>query len=224
MEPESFDFKSIPPTNIAVLMGLLYVILEGPYVGIAPSLPVAEILIIAVLLGLSLSTLERLGALDDAPSALKDWRVANTVPMAVLLVIPTLYWRYSLKFLGMSSEYLSKMGTDITCTTGLGCVLGAQQNLAFYPMDKMVLYFGGLILVLFILVQNEFNQISRLVGKAYRKVSFYGMALRSINAEAEEDPGEAEASLTGKPPEVKFREVSTSLRDRRLPPVLPGRA
>ena len=211
MEPESFDLKSIPPTNLAVLLGLIYVILEGPYVGIAPKLPVAEIMIIAVLLGLSLSTLERLGALDDAPSALKDWRVANTVPIAMLLVIPTLYWRYSVKFLGMSSEYLSKMGTDITCTTGLGCVLGAQQNLAFYPMDKMVLYFGGLILVLFMLVQNEFNQISRLLGKAYRKVSFYGMALRRIKAEAEDDPGEAEASLTGKPPEVKFREVSTSL-------------
>ena len=211
MEPESFDLKSIPPTNLAVLLGLIYVILEGPYVGIAPRLPVAEIMIIAVLLGLSLSTLERLGALDDAPSALKDWRVANTVPIAVLLVIPTLYWRYSVKFLGMSSEYLSKMGTDITCTTGLGCVLGAQQNLAFYPMDKMVLYFGGLILVLFMLVQNEFNQISRLLGKAYRKVSFYGMALRRTEAEAEDDPGEAEASLTGKPPEVKFREVSTSL-------------
>ena len=211
MEPESFDLKSIPPTNLAVLLGLIYVILEGPYVGIAPRLPVAEIMIIAVLLGLSLSTLERLGALDDAPSALKDWRVANTVPIAVLLVIPTLYWRYSVKFLGMSSEYLSKMGTDITCTTGLGCVLGAQQNLAFYPMDKMVLYFGGLILVLFMLVQNEFNQISRLLGKAYRKVSFYGMALRRTEAEAEDDPGEAEASLTGEPPEVKFREVSTSL-------------
>ena len=211
MEPESFDLKSIPPTNLAVLLGLIYVILEGPYVGIAPRLPVAEIMIIAVLLGLSLSTLERLGALDDAPSALKDWRVANTVPIAVLLVIPTLYWRYSVKFLGMSSEYLSKMGTDITCTTGLGCVLGAQQNLAFYPMDKMVLYFGGLILLLFMLVQNEFSQLSRLAGNAYRKVSFYGMALRRTEAEAEDDPGEAEASLTGKPPEVKFREVSTSL-------------
>ena len=55
MEPESFDLKSIPPTNLAVLLGLIYVILEGPYVGIAPKLPVAEIMIIAVLLGLSLS-------------------------------------------------------------------------------------------------------------------------------------------------------------------------
>jgi hypothetical protein len=32
MEPESFDLKSIPPTNLAVLLGLIYVILEGPYV------------------------------------------------------------------------------------------------------------------------------------------------------------------------------------------------
>ena len=104
MEHESFDLKSIPPTTFAVLLGLIYVILEGPYVGIAPRLPGAVILIIAVLLGLILSTLERLGALDDAPSALKDWRVANTVPIAVLLVIPTLYWRYSGKVLGMSSE------------------------------------------------------------------------------------------------------------------------
>ncbi len=182
----SFDssiIKSLNPANAAVLLGLLYVIIEGPYVGVAPELPVLNILIISVLFGMVLSLYDRLRTSDnvenDPLSFLRGWNVSNTLPLGFALVLPTLYWRYSNKFLGMSSEYLAKMATDIPCKTGVGCVIGAQQNLAFYPMDKMVLFFGGLILLFFMLVQNEFNQISNLSAKASSYVKRFAMDPRS---------------------------------------------
>ena len=153
-------------TNAAVLLGLIYVILAGPYVDILPSLPFSTLF--ASLLGIGIFA----RAVDRFPGIFSrfenEWGIRDTISIGVLFSLPTLYWRYSNKFLGMSSDYLSKMATDIPCKTGVGCVLDAQQNLAFYPMDKMVLFFGGLILLSFMLVQNEFPQISNLTGKVYR--------------------------------------------------------
>ena len=199
------EVKSIGPTNAAVILGLIYVILEGPYVGIAPELPVTEILLISVLVGLSISLLERLGTLDEAPPMIRDLRVTDTVPIAAFLVLPTLYWRYSNKFLGMSSEYIAKMATDIPCKTGVGCVLDAQQNLAFYPMDKMVLFFGGLTLLFFMLVQNEFSQLSKMAGKAFSRVK----QLIGSNGDVPEGDDYSNPRVEGQ--EVAFNDVSTSL-------------
>ena len=149
-------------SNAAVLLGLLYVLLAGPYVGMLPSLPFLTLFSCLLGIGIIARAVDKIGTLEN------EWGIRDTLNIGVLLSLPTLYWGYSNKFLGMSSDYLSKMATDIPCKTGVGCVLDAQQNLAFYPMDKMVLFFGGLTLLLFMLVQNEFSQISNLMGKAYR--------------------------------------------------------
>ena len=62
------------------------------------------------------------------------------------------FWVYSNKFLGMSADYITSMSRDIS-------VLGVQKNLSFYPMDKLMLYYGGLILMSFLLIQNEFRSM-----------------------------------------------------------------
>ena len=163
-------------SNAAVLLGLIYVILASPYVVIPPYLPLPPLpfsTLFAFLLGIGIfaRTIDRLASRWRGLIISRfenEWGIRDTLSIGVLFSLPTLYWGYSNKFLGMSSDYLSKMATDIPCTTGVGCVLDAQQNLAFYPMDKMVLFFGGLTLLLFMLVQNEFSQISNLIGKAYR--------------------------------------------------------
>jgi His/Glu/Gln/Arg/opine family amino acid ABC transporter permease subunit len=69
-----------------------------------------------------------------------------------------LFWLYSNKFLGMSADYLTSMSRDIT-------VLGVQANLTFYPMNRLMLLYGGLILLCFLLIQNEFRDIFRAVRR-----------------------------------------------------------
>ena len=158
------DISSRPDqrsSNAAIIIGLLYVILAGPYVGELPPLPFIALFSSLLGVGIIARVVDRFGIFEN------EWAIRDTLNLGVLLSIPTLYWRYSNKFLGMSSDYLAKMATDIPCTTGVGCVLDAQQNLAFYPMDKMVLFFGGLILLSFILVQNELSNISDFIGKLY---------------------------------------------------------
>jgi len=59
-----------------------------------------------------------------------------------------LFWGYSNKFLGMSADYLSTMARDIT-------IAGAQMNTSYYPMERLTLIVGGVILLCFLLVQNE---------------------------------------------------------------------
>jgi len=59
-----------------------------------------------------------------------------------------LFWGYSNKFLGMSADYLSTMARDIT-------IAGTQMNTSYYPMEKLTLIVGGVILLCFLLVQNE---------------------------------------------------------------------
>jgi His/Glu/Gln/Arg/opine family amino acid ABC transporter permease subunit len=59
-----------------------------------------------------------------------------------------LFWLYSNKFLGMSADYLSTMARDIT-------IAGTQMNTSYYPMERLALIVGGVILLCFLLVQNE---------------------------------------------------------------------
>ena len=59
-----------------------------------------------------------------------------------------LFWLYSNKFLGMSADYLSTMARDIT-------IAGTQMNTSYYPMEGLALIVGGIILICFLLVQNE---------------------------------------------------------------------
>jgi len=157
-------------SNAAVLLGLLYVILEGPYVGILPPLPFFTLFASLLVIGIYTWKLDRGGwsRIERRLHIENDWRIRDLFSLGLLFSLPTLYWRYSTKFLGMSTEYLSKMATDITCKTGVGCVVGAQQNLAYYPVDKMVIFFGGFTLLFFLLVQNEFSQLTQWIKKGFR--------------------------------------------------------
>ena len=83
--------------------------------------------------------------------------------MTIIAYLAVIYgfWIYSNKFLGMSADYITSMSRDIT-------VLGKQANLSFYPMDKMMLYYGGSILVFFLLIQNEFRDMANAIGRIPR--------------------------------------------------------
>jgi His/Glu/Gln/Arg/opine family amino acid ABC transporter permease subunit len=214
-------------SNAAVLLGLLYVILEGPYVDILPPyvdilppLPFFTLFASLLVIGIYTWKLDRGGVpnpIDVAEIGLlrgvfnlipgielrgsgtvrwfrierrlhieNDWRIRDLFSLGLLFSLPTLYWRYSTKFLGMSTEYLSKMATDITCKTGVGCVVGAQQNLAYYPVDKMVIFFGGFTLLFFLLVQNEFSQLTQWIQKGFRflREAFRNL-FKSVNVDDE---------------------------------------
>lgn len=71
------------------------------------------------------------------------------------------FWLYSNKFLGMSAEYITSMSRSIM-------VNGNQANLSFYPMDKLMLYYGGTILLCFLLIQNEFRNMAKAAGRLPR--------------------------------------------------------
>ena len=83
--------------------------------------------------------------------------------MTIIAYLAVIYgfWLYSNKFLGMSADYITSMSRDIT-------ILGKQANLSFYPMDKMMLYYGGSILVFFLLIQNEFRDMAKAIGRIPR--------------------------------------------------------
>ena len=65
-----------------------------------------------------------------------------------------LFWLYCNKFLEMSIQYLSTMARDIT-------IAGTQMNTSYYPMEKLALIVGGVILICFLLVQNEMPTLFR---------------------------------------------------------------
>ena len=173
------------PENAAVLLGLLYVILEGPYVGILPALPIAKLFSCLLGIGIFARAIDRFGIptresrihLTRTRSFLpgirlsgfriieNEWGIRDVLTIGVLMLLPTLYWKYSTKFLGMNAKYLASMSTDIPCTTGVNCIIGAQMNLSYYPMGRMILVFGGLILMCFLLVQNEFGNIGRAISE-----------------------------------------------------------
>ncbi len=71
------------------------------------------------------------------------------------------FWLYSNKFLGMSADYITSMSRSIM-------VNGNQANLSYYPMDKLMLYYGGTILLCFLLIQNEFRDMAKAIGRLPR--------------------------------------------------------
>jgi len=83
----------------------------------------------------------------------RDYRV---VVMSYILPILSIYlfWKYCNKFLEMSIGYLSTMARDIT-------IAGTQMNTSYYPMDSLALLVGGVILICFLLVQNEMPTLFR---------------------------------------------------------------
>jgi len=83
------------------------------------------------------------------------WLVLSIVrPYVVPVLSIYLFWLYSNKFLGMSISYLSTMARDIT-------IAGTQMNTSYYPMEGLALIVGGIILICFLLVQNEIPALLR---------------------------------------------------------------
>ena len=74
------------------------------------------------------------------------------------------FWLYSNKFLGLSADYITSMSRSIV-------VNGNQANLSFYPMDKLMLYYGGTILLFFLLIQNEFRGMAKAISRLPRFLS-----------------------------------------------------
>ena len=74
------------------------------------------------------------------------------------------FWLYSNKFLGLSADYITSMSRSIV-------VNGNQANLSFYPMDKLMLYYGGTILLFFLLIQNEFRDMAKAISRLPRFLS-----------------------------------------------------
>tara|TARA_Y100000588_G_scaffold267689_1_gene282827 strand:- start:7365 stop:9563 length:2199 start_codon:yes stop_codon:yes gene_type:complete len=99
----------------------------------------------------------------------------DAIRLLLLIASPYVFWIYSNKFLGMSADYLTSMSRDIT-------ILGVQKNLSFYPMDKLMLVYGGLILLCFLLIKNEFRDLFRAVTRL--------PLLSSIFESDEDDPFE----------------------------------
>ena len=87
--------------------------------------------------------------------------IREILTIAAYLALVYGFWLYSNKFLGMSAEYITSMSRSIV-------VNGNQANLSYYPMDKLMLYYGGTILLCFLLIQNEFRDMAKAVGRLPR--------------------------------------------------------
>ena len=87
--------------------------------------------------------------------------IREILTIAAYLALVYGFWLYSNKFLGMSAEYITSMSRSIV-------VNGNQANLSYYPMDKLMLYYGGTILLCFLLIQNEFRDMAKAAGRLPR--------------------------------------------------------
>jgi len=86
-----------------------------------------------------------------------DFSFRQVFSYGALLSSSSIFYLYSTKFLGMSSNYLTTMVRDIPCRTGIGCEIGSQMNLSYFSLESLLLVYGGFILICFLLVQNEFS-------------------------------------------------------------------
>jgi len=93
------------------------------------------------------------------PNSLRDLLTGYVAPVLGLF----LFWLYCNKFLEMSIGYLSTMARDIT-------IAGTQMNTSYYPMEKLALIVGGVILICFLLVQNEMPTLFRGLRRRERNV------------------------------------------------------
>ena len=123
-----------------------------------------------------------------------------------LIASPYLFWIYSNKFLGLSAEYLSKMSRSIEIKDQITGEY-VQANAAYFPLDDLVVYYGGFILFLFILVQNEFSGISKLVRNTIRLPSYLlGTDIGPIEEGMTGASNQAMDPITGKPLS-QYREI-----------------
>jgi len=130
----------------------------------------------------------------------------DAVRLLLLISSPYLFWIYSNKFLGLSAEYISKMSRSIEIKDQITGEY-VQANAAYFPLDDLVVYYGGFILFLFILVQNEFSGISKLVRNTLRLPSYYlGTDIGPIEEGMTGASNQAMDPITGKPLS-QYREI-----------------
>jgi His/Glu/Gln/Arg/opine family amino acid ABC transporter permease subunit len=154
--------KILPPTFLALLLGFV-LILPLSQLGIpefiggsGDSLSLIKVLMISIIIGFILMLLFHF-LLSSV-----DLNFSQGLTLGLYVSSTTLFWRYSTKFLSMSADYLSTMARSIPCKTGVGCNIGTEMNLAYYPLDQLTMLYGGFILICFLLVQNEFRKLQPL--------------------------------------------------------------
>jgi len=87
----------------------------------------------------------------DALPRANSPRAVATGYLAPLLFF-YVFWKYCNKFLGESTSYLEAMSRDISPG-------GVQLNASYIPIETLTLTVGGVILICFLLIQNEFRQL-----------------------------------------------------------------
>ncbi len=110
----------------------------------------------AILVGIVLSSIILIPLLQA------DLSVRKILSSGVIMASSSIFYSYSTKFLGMSSGYLTSMARDIPCKTGVGCEVGQQMNLTYFPLESLLLVYGSFILICYLLVQNEFSNLVKL--------------------------------------------------------------
>ena len=126
------------------------------------------VILLPIAIFLSLSIVEAivvgivLASIILIPLLQADLSVRKIISSGVLMASSSIFYSYSTKFLGMSSGYLTSMARDIPCKTGVGCEVGQQMNLTYFPLESLLLVYGGFILICYLLVQNEFSNLVKL--------------------------------------------------------------
>jgi len=101
------------------------------------------------------------------PLLFRDISIRKLLSSGVILASSSIFYSYSTKFLGMSADYLTSMARDIPCKTGVGCEIGQQMNLSYFPLESLLLVYGGFILICYLLVQNEFSNLAKMVRNGH---------------------------------------------------------
>ena len=126
------------------------------------------VILLPITIFLSLSIVETiivgivLSSIILFPLLQADLSVRKIISSGVLMASSSIFYSYSTKFLGMSSGYLTSMARDIPCKTGVGCEIGQQMNLTYFPLESLLLVYGSFILICYLLVQNEFSNLVNL--------------------------------------------------------------
>ena len=98
-------------------------------------------------------SLDSAETLDSDKKIFSLWQIFFYYPRAIFGLFGIIaFYFYSHKFLTYSIDYVSTMSRDIS-------IGGIQQNIAYYSNEDLILFVGGFLLISYILIQNEFNNL-----------------------------------------------------------------
>ncbi|MBT6684073.1 MAG: ABC transporter permease subunit [Euryarchaeota archaeon] len=98
-------------------------------------------------------SLDSTKTLDSDKKIFSLWQIFFYYPRAIFGLFGIIaFYFYSHKFLTYSVDYVSTMSRDISFG-------GVQQNIAYYSNESLILFVGGFLLISYILIQNEFNNL-----------------------------------------------------------------